>query len=297
MRALVKQRRSWVAWASFIAVAVSVAVLGAQDYPRTDTQREWNKPIEPFRIIGSVHYVGTYDLASYLISTSAGHFLMDSGLERDAAQLIASIGKLGFNLKDVKLLLNTQAHYDHAAGLATLKQVTGARMLASAGDAPFLESGGKNDPALGDGGLFAPVRVDQIVTHGQRITLGDVTLTAHMTPGHSKGTTTWTMAVNEGGRDLQVIFAGSTSIANPDMQVVGNPLYPTLVEDYKRTFAFLRTLQPDVFLTQHASAFGLHDKAARLKAGEKPNPFIDPTGYTRSLTASERSFLERLATK
>ena len=283
----------------FAALVIAFCVLGlsAQDYPRTDVQREWNKPVEPFRIIGSIHYVGTYDLASYLITTPAGHMLVDSGLETSAAQLMAAIQKLGFALTDIKLLLNTQAHFDHAAGLATLKKLTGARMLASAGDAPFLESGGKNDPALGNGGTFAPVRVDRIVTHGERVTLGDVTLTAHMTPGHSKGTTTWTMTVAEGGRELQVIFAGSTSIANPEMEVVDNPRYPTLVDDYKRTFAYLKGLKPDVFLTQHASAFGLHDKAARLKAGAKPNPFIDPAGYTRWLMGSERSFLERLATK
>lgn len=280
-----------------IALAAIAVTAGAQDYPRTDTQREWNKPVAPFRMIGPIHYVGTYDLASYLITTPAGHFLMDSGLESNAAQLRAAIATLGYDLEDIKILLNTQAHFDHAAGLAALKKLSGATMVASAGDAPFLESGGKNDPALGESMTFPPVHVDRIVQHGEQITLGDVALTAHMTPGHSKGTTTWTMTVREGGRELQVIFAGSTSIANPDMQIVNNPLYPTLVEDYKRTFAYMKALKPDVFLTQHASAFDFHAKAARLKAGEKPNPFIDPAGYARWITASERSFLALLAPK
>jgi metallo-beta-lactamase class B len=283
-----------------LAVALC-AVLGAaavaQDYPRTDDHRAWNKPAEPIRIVGPIYYVGTFDLASYLITTSAGHILMDSGLESSAAQILAAVKKLGFSPSDIRILLNTQAHFDHAAGLAALKRVSGARMLASAGDAAGLESGGRDDFAFGNDLTFPPVKVDQIVADGQRVTLGDVTLTARLTPGHSKGTTTWLVTVPEGGRELSVVFAGSTSVADPDMSLTGNPKYPTLVEDYKRTFAFLKTLEPDVFLTQHASAFGFHDKARRLKAGESPNPFVDRAGYARWLTAAERSFLARLATK
>jgi metallo-beta-lactamase class B len=285
---------SFRAGAAFL-LAACATVLAAQDYPRTADQRAWNQPAEPFRIIGSIHYVGTFDLASYLITTPAGHILMDSGLESNAAQLQSSIASLGFNVKDVKILLNTQAHFDHAAGLAAFKAVSGARLLASAEDAKLLESGGRNDPAFGDGLTFRPVNVDATLKDGERVTLGDVTLTAHLTPGHSKGTTSWSTTVQEGGRDLAVLFAGSTSIPNPDMTLVGNPRYPTLVDDYKRTFAFLKSRTPDVWLTQHASAFALHDKRARLQAGAKPNPFIDPEGYRRWITGSERSFLARLA--
>ena len=269
----------------------------AQDYPRTDDHRAWNKPAEPFRIIGPIYYVGTFDLASYLITTAAGHILMDSGLESAATQLQASIEKLGFKTSDIRILLNTQAHFDHAAGLAALKKLSGARMLASAADAALLEAGGRNDPAFGDALTFAPVKVDGIIRDGERVTLGNAVLTAHLTPGHSKGTTTWTMTVRDGGRELSVVFAGSTSVPNPDMVLTNNPRYPTIIDDYKRTFAFMKTLKPDVFLTQHASAFGLHDKAQRLKAGETPNPFLDSAGYTAWLTRSERSFLELLATK
>lgn len=282
---------------SVACVTVLAAAVVAQDYPRTDDQRAWNQPADPFRIIGPIHYVGTIDLASYLITTPAGHILMDSGLESSATQLQSSIQKLGLRVDDVRILLNTQAHFDHAAGLATLKKLSGARMLASAADAVLLESGGRNDPAFGDALTFTPVKVDGIVSDGQRVTLGEVTLIAHMTPGHSKGTTTWTMAVADGGREFAVVFAGSTSVPSPDMSLTNNPRYPTLVADYKRTFALLKTLKPDVFLTQHAGVFGLHDKARRLRAGETPNPFIDPDGYSRWLTESERSFLERLTTK
>jgi metallo-beta-lactamase class B len=280
-----------------LVVVVGAVALVAQEYPRTPDQRAWNKPAEAFRIIGPIHYVGTFDLASYLISTPEGHILIDSGLESDAGQLRRSIASLGFDVKDVKILLNTQAHFDHAAGLAALKQMSGARMLASAADAALLESGGRNDPAFGDSLTFPPVGVDAVVKDGERVTLGGITLTAHLTPGHSKGTTSWSMTVQEGGRELSVLFAGSTSIPNPDMTLVNNPRYPTLVDDYKRTFAFLKARTPDVWLTQHASAFGLHDKLVRLKAGAQPNPFIDTEGYRRWLTGSERSFLARLAPK
>lgn len=279
-----------------VVVALGAAAI-AQDYPRTDDHRAWNKPAEPFRIVGPIYYVGTYDLASYLITTPAGHFLMDTGLESNAAQLQASIEKLGFAVRDIRILLNTQAHFDHAAGFAALKKASGARLLASAADAELLEAGGRNDPAFGDDLMFTPVEVDAIVTDGERVTIGNVSLTAHLTPGHSKGTTSWTMDVEDGGRKLSVLFAGSTSIASSSMTLVNNPRYPALVDDYKRTFAFLKSQTPDLWLTQHASAFGLHDKAARLRAGGQPNPFVDPAGYARWITGSERSFLARLKTK
>jgi metallo-beta-lactamase class B len=280
-----------------VAIAVLCATAVAQDYPRTPDQRGWNQPADPFRLMGPIHYVGTFDLATYLITTPAGHIVIDSGLESDAKQIQAGIQALGFKLRDVRILLNTQAHFDHAAGLATLKKVSGARMLASAADAVMLEAGGRGDFAFGDALAFAPVEVDETINDGQRITLGDVALTAHLTPGHTKGTTTFTMRLREAGRERLVVFAGSTSIPNPDMPLTNNARYPNLAADYKRTFAFLKGLKPDVFLTQHAAAFALHDKARRLKAGETPNPFIDPSGYSQWVTASERSFLERLATK
>ena len=282
---------------SLAALAALTVVGAAQDYPRTADQRMWNQPAEPFRVIGSIHYVGTFDLASYLITTTAGHILMDSGLESSAAQLQSSIEKLGFSVRDVRILLNTQAHFDHAAGLAALKKLSGARLLASRGDAPILEAGGRGDPIFGDSLMFPPVKVDGFIEDGQKVTLGDVTLTARATPGHSPGTTTWTMTARERQRELSVVFAGSTSVPNPDMPLVNNQRYPTVAEDYKSTFALLKSLTPDVFLTQHASAFALHEKFKRLQAGETPNPFIDPKGYREWVMRSERSFLALLKSK
>lgn len=263
-------------------------MIGQQPYPRTDDQRKWNEPFEPFRIIGNVYYVGTADLASYLIATPDGHILVDSGLEESATQLLASIAKAGFDARDIKFILNTQAHFDHAAGLAAVKGVSRAAMVASAEDRIVLEAGGKDDFAFDDRLTFAPVKVDRVVADGETVTVGPATLTAHLTPGHTKGTTTWTLVVREAGKDYRVVIAGSTGV-NVD-KVRGNPTYPTMVEDFEKTFATLRALPVDVFLSQHAAAYGLFDKVARLRKGDTPNPFIDPDGYKRWLENGEKAF-------
>lgn len=275
---------------TLIVVAVAaVTLFAAQPYPRTDDQRAWNKPFEPFRIIGSIHYVGTADLASYLITSDAGHILLDSGLEENAAQLVASIERLGFKVRDIKVLLNSQAHFDHAAGLAEMKKQSGARLLASAKDALMLEAGGKGDPAFGERFLFPAVKVDGHIEDGQVVTVGPLKLTAHLTPGHTKGTTTWETTVREQGRDLRVLFVGSTSI-QPDESGLNNPKYPEIRADYDRTYAKLKTFQPDVFLGQHAGYYGLADKFAKLKAGASPNPFIDPEGYKAQIARLEEAY-------
>lgn len=282
--------RRVTAWALAVLCLSPLIAMGlGQGYPRSDDHRAWNQPFEPFRIIGNIHYVGTADLASYLITTTDGHVLIDSGLEDEATQLLASIAKLGFNARDIKILLNSQAHFDHAAGLAALKNVSGASLYASEGDRAALESGGRGDFAFGDRLTFSPVKADRVVRDGDTVTVGPATLTAHLTPGHTKGTTTWTMVVREAERDYRVAFAGSTSI-NPDVRVRNNAAYPEMFADFARTFAALRALPVDVFLSQHASAYGLADKAARLRAGATPNPFIDPAGYKRWVDAGERSF-------
>lgn len=273
-----------------VAMGVSASVF-AQRYPRTADQRKWNEPFEPFRIIGNIHYVGTADLASYLITSDQGHVLIDTGLEEDAAQLIASIARLGFSVRDVKVLLNTQAHFDHAAGLAAVKRLSGARLLASGKDAETLASGGKDDFALGDDLMFPAVKADGIVVDGQVVTVGPISLTAHVTPGHTKGATTWTTTVRDNGRELFVVFPASTTI-NPSVKTLDHPKYPEMRADFTRTYATLKSLKPDVFLAQHAGAFGLKDKAARLKRGESPNPFIDPEGYRRIIGLLEASFLK-----
>lgn len=253
-------------------VAAATLAAGPSDPP------EWNQPYEPFTIVGNVHYVGTADLGSYLITSDAGHVLLDTGADENATLLFASIERLGFKVRDIKLLLNTQAHYDHAAGFAALKKRSGGRMLASPKDAIALESGGKDDFAFGDGGPFPAVKVDERLRNGQVVTVGPIALTARFTPGHTKGATTWTMTVREKGRDYLVVFPSSVSI-NPGVVIHGNTKYPEIEADYERTYATLKSLTPDVFLGQHAGFYGLVEKHARLKAGATPNPFIDPAGY------------------
>ncbi len=271
-----------------VGVSSFTTAVAGQGYPKNDEQRAWNRPFEPFRIIGNIYYVGTAELASFLITSTEGHVLLDSGLEDAATELLASIATLGFNARDIKILLNTQAHFDHAAGLAAVKGVSGASMIASAADRILLESGGRDDFAFGDALAFAQVKVDRTVRDGEAVTVGPTTLTAHLTPGHTKGTTTWTMVAREGGQEHRVVFAGSTSI-NPGVQVRNNPKYPEMFADFEKTFATLRALPVDIFLTQHAGAYGLIDKAARLKSGATPNPFIDPDGYTRWIDNGERN--------
>lgn len=253
------------------------------------TSRSWNQPVEPFRIAGNLYYVGASDIASYLVATPEGHILLDGGFVETAPLIRESVKKLGFRIEDVKILLNTHAHYDHAGGLAELKALTGAKLHASEADAPALARGGKDDPLFGDDFPFPPVRVDRLLEDGDTVALGGSTLTARLTPGHTAGCTTWTMKVD--GLDAVVIC--STSVL-PMTKLGGKPSYPGIAEDYARTFRTLRSLPCDLFLAAHGSFYNLKEKSERLKKGEGANPFVDPDGYRSYLDRNERIFRERL---
>jgi metallo-beta-lactamase class B len=255
------------------------------------TSRSWNQPVEPFRIAGNLYYVGASDIASYLIATPEGHILLDGGFVETVPLIRESVKKLGFRIEDVKILLNTHAHYDHAGGLADLKALTGARLHVSEADAPALARGGKDDPLLGNQGLFPPVQADRLVKDGATVSLGGSTLTARLTPGHTAGCTTWTMKVD----GLNAVFVCSTSVL-PMMKLGAEPSYPGIAEDYERTFRTLRALPCDLFLAAHGSFYDLEDKSERLKKGEGGNPFVDPEGYRRYLDRNEKNFRERLET-
>jgi metallo-beta-lactamase class B len=257
------------------------------------TSSSWNQPVEPFRIIGNIYYVGAADLTSYLFVTPAGDILLDGGLVETAPQVEANIGKLGFRLGDVKILLNSHAHYDHAGGLAELKRATGAKFYASAGDAPVLESGGRADATLRDPMTFPPIKPDAILRDGEKISLGGTTLTAHLTPGHTKGCTTWTTTVEDGGKPYHVVFVCSTSVLS-GIPLIHNSAYPNIASDYERTFRVLRSLPCDVFLGAHGSFFDLTDKRKALRQGAKTNPFVDPAGYRAYLDRSEAEFEQDL---
>ena len=262
--------------------------------PQADaTMRSSNQPVEPFRIIGNIYYVGASDITSYLIVTPAGDILLDGGFVETAPQIEANIKKLGFRTSDVKILLSSHAHYDHAGGLAELKRATGATFYASAGDAPVLKNVGQGDPSFVHAVTFPPVKPDRLLHDGSGVMLGGMALTAHVTAGHTKGCTTWSTMVSDGGKSYHVVFVCSTSVL-PGIKLLNNPNYPTIASDYESTFRVLHALPCDVFLGAHGSFFDLTAKRAALLRGAKPNPFIDTAGYRVYVDGSEAVFRAEL---
>jgi metallo-beta-lactamase class B len=257
-----------------------------------NTAPSWNEPVKPFRIAGNLYYVGASDLSSFLIVTPQGHILLDSGLVETVPQIQQNVARLGFRIEDVKILINTHAHYDHAGGLALLKRLTGATLMASEADAALLAAGGKGDPNFGDKLAYEPVKADRILHDGDKVELGGVTMTAHLTPGHTKGNTTWTMTATEDSKQYNVVVAGSTS--SPGYKLVDNPNYPGIVADYQRTFQILKSLPCDIFLAPHGSFYDLTKKSKLLEQGTKQNPFIDPDGYKRYIEETETAFNKEL---
>jgi metallo-beta-lactamase class B len=256
------------------------------------TRSRWNEPMEPFRIAGNIYYVGTLNLASYLITTPQGDILIDGGLEESAPRIEKSIVKLGFRLTDVKVLLNSHAHYDHAGGLAALKRATGAQLVASRADGEMIAQGRQVYFDIGPDRKFPPAKIDRFIGDGETVQLGSVTLTARLTPGHSLGCTTWTMPVVEDGKAYNVVFFCSTTFGG--FQFLNNPKNPHLVEDFNSTFVKLHQMPCDIFLAPHGEIFHLTEKRARVQAGGA-NPFVDSTEFAAYVTASERDFRRELA--
>jgi metallo-beta-lactamase class B len=255
--------------------------------------RARNQPIPPFRIIGNIYYVGASDVTSFLITTPKGHILLDGGYKETAPQIEANVARLGFHLEEVKILLNSHAHPDHAGGLAELKQKTAAKLMVMENDADLLARGGKGDFYFGDRLIFPAVSANRVLHDGDKVELGGVTMTAHLTPGHTKGCTSWTTQVTENDRHYNVVFLGSISV--PGYKLLGNAKYPTMKDDYAKTFALLKKLPCDVFLGSHGYFFSLREKSARRAEAGGANPFIDPEGYRTFLEESERAFREQLA--
>jgi metallo-beta-lactamase class B len=256
---------------------------------------EWTRPFEPFRILGNIYWVGSYDLSTYLITTPQGHILINTGVGDTARQIAASMEKLGFKIADVKILTATHGHYDHVAGMADLKRMSSAALVVSEPEKTLLESGGKADFRFGEtpGAQFPPVKVDRTFKDGEKISLGGTELTAHLNPGHTRGATSFTMDVRENGRTYRVIIANMGSI-NPGVKVTGMPGYPGIGDDYARTFLAQKDMKIDVWLASHASQFRMHDK---YKPGDSYNPdrFVDPAGYLTSVQRLEKVFLDQLA--
>jgi metallo-beta-lactamase class B len=251
----------------------------------------WYAAVQPYRIMGSgtrgIYFVGTKGLGMYFIPTDGGHIVIDGGMPGEGQYVADAIRQLGFDPKDVKILLNSHAHLDHSGGLAELKAMTGAQMVASEGDRSALEGGfylgSEEDRAMN----APPVKVDRIIADGERLTLGNVTLTAHITPGHSRGCTSWTMPVVQGGQTYQALFFCSATVAAN--RLVGPPQYQGIVADYRKTFAMTKDWKPDIFLTNHPEFSDMPEKRARQKAGD-PLAFIDREGFPAMMEKLEQAF-------
>ncbi len=259
-----------------------------------DDNANWVRPIKPYRVVGNIYYVGSEGLSVWLITSSEGHILLDGGPSAEGGKLIErSIQQLGFQLADVKVLINTHAHYDHAGGFAQLKaDIPQAKLWASRLDEPALEAGhhiggNSNGPTP-----FPAVKVDKAFGDGQKLKLGETTLVAHLTPGHSIGCTTWTTQVTEKGRPLNVTFNCSLSVAGN--QLVGNKEHRNIVADYRASFAAMRAIPTDVMLPSHEEQGDLLAKRQKQLRGD-PNAFVDPTELGRLVDGYETRFNQELA--
>ena len=278
-----------------IVSCVLILVLATAGSVFAQANPDWTEPFPPFRIAGNLYYVGSKGLANYLVTTPQGNILINSDLEANVPMIEASIAKLGFKLKDTKILLINHAHWDHDAGSAMIKELTGATYMVMDADVPVVESGGKSDFAYGNSPttLYRPTKVDRVLHDGDEVTLGGTVLVAHLTPGHTKGCTTWTMQVTERGKTYNVVILGSPNV-NPGYKLIDNRAYPQIAEDYERMWRVLKSLPCDIFLGAHGSYFGLEEKYPLMKGGG-PNPFVDPSGYKNYVIQKEQDFRTELA--
>jgi metallo-beta-lactamase class B len=258
---------------AMLSLFVFTTALLAQGNP------DWHRPFPGFKIAGNLYYAGTADLAVYLVHTPQGNILINSDFEEDVPAIRASIEQLGFPFKDTKILLISHAHGDHDAATGLIQRETNAKLMVMDADVPEEQSTARGRPGA---------HVDRTLHDGDAVELGGTKLTARMTPGHTKGCTTWTMQVQEGGRTLNAVIIGSPNV-NPGYLLVGNKNYPQIAQDYVKTFAVLNGLACDVFLGAHGDYFGLKAKHQKIKAGG-PNPFIDPAGYKAYVTEREATF-------
>ncbi len=252
---------------------------------------DWTEPYPAHTVVGNLHYVGSRGLASYLITSADGHVLINSSLEASVPLIQRSVEQLGFRFSDIKILLISHAHWDHCAGSARIKELTGARYMVMEADVADVEAGGRgnfqyaNQPAT----FYPPLKVDRVLRDGDEVTLGGSTLVARLTPGHTKGTTTWTMKVREGATTHDVVIVGSPNVNN-GYRLVNNPRYPQIADDYERCFRVLKSLPCDVFLGAHGSYYDMEAKVGRRAKGDK-NPFVDPAGYKAYVADREKAFL------
>lgn len=271
--------------ASSVAAEEAIVSPGPDDPQRTE-------PAEPFHVIDNVYFVGArLHLPSWLVTTSDGHILIDTSYDEYVPEIVENIEALGFSIDDVELLLSSHAHHDHVGGHATMREISGAVTVASAADKDVIESGGATD--FRDRDTWTPAIVDRVIEDGEKVRLGDVVLTAHFTPGHTRGCTTWTMTVEDEGEPLDLVILGGLRV-NTGEALVEHPRYPNMPQDFAYSFARLKVLPVDVYLGAHGYWFDLAAKREQLLAGADTNPFIDPDGYQRAVRFWENAYLDRL---
>jgi metallo-beta-lactamase class B len=270
---------------AIFGLILSAGILAAQGNP------DWHRPFPEFRIAGNIYWVGTADLAVYLVKTPSGDILINTDFDQDVPLIQKSIEQTGAKMSDIKMILISHSHDDHVAGTAALKKATGAQLMVMQPDVQEMESGGAGDFQYNS--RWTPVKVDRVLHDGDTVKLGATTLVAHLTPGHTKGCTTWTTQVNENGRPLNVVIVGSPNV-NPGYKIVDNPKYPHQAQDYEKTFAVLKSLPCDVFLGAHGAYFRLKAKYEKYRT-QGPSAFIDPEGYKAYVSERESAFRRELA--
>ena len=275
-------------------LALFAVLLCRLDSARSQTPAQL-VPFPPFRMIGNIYYVGLKSMADYLIATPDGLILINADWNQNVPLLRSNVEKLGFRFSDIKILLLSHAHPDHAGGGAAIKAQTGARYMVMEQDVEVVETGGKSDFRNNDPpDYYPPVKVDRRLHDGDKVNLGGMELTAHLTPGHTRGATTWTMKVQEGGRSYDVVIVGSAA-TGPKVDLLNNLKYPRQADDYERMFKTMKSLPADVFLSPHGSDFRLEEKYAQQQRDGATNPFVDPAGYARYIATAEADFHTALA--
>lgn len=274
-------------------IFAALCLLTVANAPLAGQSEDWTRPFPGHRVIGNLYAVGTYDLGVFLITSSQGHILINTGLEDSTPLIVKNIESLGFQLEDVKILLTMQAHWDHTAALAEIKTIAGAEMWSTGDDARVLEDGGFSDPHFGGKESFKPVQVDRILKDGEVIELGETRLRVVETPGHTEGSSSYTMQVREGGREYDVAIANMGTI-NRGKRLVVDPTYKGVAEDFAETFRKQKALPVDVWVAAHGKQYGLHKK---YKPGQaySPETFVDPEGFRAAVEQLEKVYLEQLA--
>jgi metallo-beta-lactamase class B len=283
---------------AIVLVATTVALRARQaPAPTPDLRQQpanWTAAIEPFAIAEGVYWVGSADLSSYLFTSSAGHILIDAPLEENVDLVLRNVERVGFEPEDIEIVLASHGHYDHTGGMAKMLARTGAELLLSPEEAKLVGAGGKGDFFLGDRAAYPPAKAARTLADGATVQVGDRALTAHFTPGHTKGCTSWSGTVKVAGKEATFVSICSLTVLPGYVLAGDKPSYPGIARDYCSSVAHLRSLQPDIFLASHGSFIGMTAKAERLRAGDA-HAFFDPAGYQRYIDEAQQKIEKTLA--